>query len=177
MIFKIIGIVLLVLFCLFVFALVVFSRIVAVNKKQLPSKEEVVEGTNGKKALILFQPSNHGTVDEMTKVVTKEFGQAGYTVISNYPTLEKTYEMKEFDVVAFGSAVYMGTTSVPINRFLENTSMEKVDVLIYVVGGEAETAPEIDVIKSKIKGAKSISAIKVTKGQEERLASFVREKI
>ena len=177
MIFKMIGIVLLVLFCLFILTMFVFTRIAAVNKKWLPSKEEVVEGTNGRKALILYQPSKHGAVNEVTEIVTRELRDAGYTVIRNCATREKTYDVAEFDVIALGTAVYMGITSEPINKLLKEQSFEQQNVIVYVVGGNAEVAPELEAIKARVQGTDRIATIKVIKGEAEKLASFVKESL
>lgn len=63
---KIVLIIVLVLVILFAGAMMFFGSYIKINEKELPSNETVIEGVNGKQALVLYQDSKHDTAKNIT---------------------------------------------------------------------------------------------------------------
>jgi len=151
-----------------------FASYASLNTKELQSNEVILKGDGNKKALVLYQKSKHSTATDITMALAKALNENGYTVVINHPSSKLTYHTKDFDVLAFGSAVYMGTVSKPLQSYMEKTSFEGKKVMIYVVGSSTETNTEVDLLKGKAKGADFVDGIKVKKGQEYKIKAFVK---
>lgn len=171
---KIVLIIVLVLVILFAGAMMFFGSYIKINEKELPSNETVIEGVNGKKALVLYQDSKHDTAKNITMALAQELNDAGYTVVINHPSKELNYSINDYDIFAFGSAVYAGQVSEPLKNYLDNHSFEDKKVIVYAVGNMVDNLSEVDLLKSKVKNAVKVDGIKVRKGNEDKIKEFVK---
>ena len=85
------------------------------------------------------------------------------------------YNVDDYDLLVFGSAVYMGTISGPLQKYMNNAPLEGKDVIVYSVGGSLDEKQELELLKGKASRAKSVKGIKVSKGQEEVIKSFIEK--
>ena len=113
---KIILIIIGIIFLLFMIAMILFAGFAILNKKELNPEEVIIKSKKGKKALIMYQKSMHDTATKITMAFAKELNNNGYTVTINHPSKKINYNIEDYDILAFGSAVYMGTISEPLVR-------------------------------------------------------------
>lgn len=172
---KIILIIIGIIFLLFMIAMIFFVSFAMLNKKELKPKELILESKKGKKALILYQKSRHNTATEITMSFAKELNNNGYSVTINHPSKKINYNIEDFDILAFGSAVYMGTISEPLVRYTEKISFKNKNVILYLVGMAPDVDVEIKKLRETISDAKSIDIIKVKKGEDDKINEFVKK--
>lgn len=172
---KIILIIIGVLFLLFIIAMLFFASFVLLNKKESKSKEIIIKSNQNKKVLILYQKSRHKTATNLTMALAKELNNNGYTVTINHPSSKLNYNIEEYDVVAFGSTVYMGTISQPLMNYMRQLSYKNRNVILYLVGLATEVDVEIKQLEEIVKDAKIIKSIKVKKGEETKLENFAKD--
>lgn len=172
---KVLLIILGVLALVFIIAMLVFKSYLNLNTKELSPNEKILEGNSGKKALVLYQKSKHESATNITMALAEELNKNGYTVVINHPSSKLSYKVEDYDLLAFGSAVYMGSVSEPLKKFIEEASFNDKNVIVYTVGGSLEEKADVEGLKEKVKGAKKVDGIKVKKGEEERIKEFVRK--
>ena len=172
---KVILIILGVLIVLFIAAMLFFKSYLNLNTKELSPNEKMLNGNTDKKALVLYQKSKHDTATNITMALAEELNQNGYTVVINHPSSELNYNVDDYDLLVFGSAVYMGTISGPLQKYMNNAPLEGKDVIVYSVGGSLYEKQELELLKGKASRAKSVKGIKVSKGQEEVIKSFIEK--
>ena len=172
---KIILIILGVLVVLFIADYVFFKIYLNLNTKELSPNEKILNGNADKKALVLYQKSKHDTATNITMALAEELNENGYTVVINHPSSELNYNVEDYDLLVFGSAVYMGTVSEPLQKYIDNAPLEGKDVVVYSVGGSLDEKQELELLKDKASRAKSVKGIKVSKGQEDVMKSFIKK--
>lgn len=100
--------------------------------------------SNGKKALLVYEPGRTNYCKNIADKVAKGISEDGYEVDINYPGTFLSTNLKEYSIVVFGSAVYMGSYSKVLGDYIksiENFGDAKIE--IYAAGG-LEEAPELD---------------------------------
>lgn len=162
---------------LIVTAMIVFSIVNKANNKVYEPKEVVYKGHLDKKALILYQPSKGDTTENITKVVAKELNALGYIVVVNYPSENLTYNLNDYDVIAFGSPVYMGQTSKPLSQYIKDNKFTEKKVLIYLTGSSIEEMAELNKVEENLQKGNNVYKIKVSKDQEEKIKEFVTSSV
>lgn len=172
---KIILIILGILVVLFIVAMLFFKSYLNINTKELSPMEKILNGNTDKKALVLYQKSKHDSATNITMALAEELNESGYTVVINNPSSRLNYNVDDYDLLVFGSAVYMGTVSEPLQKYMDNASLEGKDVIVYSVGGSLDEKQELELLKDKASRAKSVKGIKVSKGQEDVIRSFTKK--
>lgn len=170
---KVFLIILAVLVVVMLIAMIGFKSYLNINAKELASDEIVLQGTNGKKALVLYQKTKHDTATNITMALAEKLNSEGYTVVVNHPSSKLTYSTLDYDVFAFGSGVYMGSVSEPLKEYLETHTFDGKKVMVYAVGSALEEKAEIELLKGKVSNALQLDGIKVGKGQEDKIKEFV----
>lgn len=150
-----------------------FTTVNCIDIKYAP--DEVVIGIGGNKALIIYEPSKHETTKNMTMIIATTLADLGYTVTVNYPSLQLDYNWEDYDIIAFGSPVYVGEVSPVLKSYVENNPIENKNVLIYATGMAPEETKELEEMTSWVNSDNSIVSIKITKDDGELLTSFVKE--
>jgi len=172
---KIILIILAILFLLFVIAMLTFASFAMLNKKELKQKEVILTSNKNKKALILYQKSKHKTATEITMALAKELNNNGYTVTINHPSKKLNYNIEDYDILAFGSTVYMGLISEPLMNYMRQISYKNKSVILYLVGMATDVDTERKVLEELVHDAKQVKSIKVKKGEELKIGNFVKD--
>ena len=153
------------------------SRILRKNSKERKPKEEIYNGEGEKNALVIYQPSPHGTVDSMAKAAALALQDMGYTVVTNYPGKSLNYDVSRYDVLAFGSAVYIGTVSEVLVDYIKSLHFEGKKVFLFAVGINVKEKKELGIMEKWIGKGNFISKVKVEKGEEQLIDQIVREQL
>lgn len=170
-----IKIILIVVVLLFIIAMLLFRSFLKLNTIQLSPNEIIKKGDSDKKALVLYQKTKHDTATNITTALAEELNSNGYTVTINHPSTKLSYNLDEYDFIAFGSGVYMGTTSQPLKDYIEKHSYEGKDVMVYTVGGSLDEKSDLNNLKEIVKRARKLDGIKVKKGEEDIIKKFVKK--
>ena len=172
---KIILVIVIIMVIICIAGMIFISSYSRINKKELAPKETILKGTTNKKALVLYQNTKHETGTNITMAVAKELQNLGYIVVINHPSSKLTYDVSEYDVLAFGSGVYMGTVSEPLKAYMDKTDFTGKNVIVYAIGSNTEETAEIEQLKSNVKNAAKLGGIKVKKGEESKIRDFIQQ--
>ena len=172
MVIKIVLIVVIVVACCGIWF---FTTVSSVNKEHAPA--EAVVGTGDRSALVIYEPSRLSTTKDMSMAIADTLAGAGYTVTVNFPSSRLDYDLEDYDVIAFGTPVYAGQVSSALKSYVESNPVEGKHVLVYVTGASPDDTKELDEMVSWVNAANSVSSIKVTKDDGERLSAFVKESL
>ena len=172
---RIILIILAIIFMFFVIAILVFASFVKLNKRELKQKEIILNSNKNKKALVLYQKSKHKTATEINMALAKELNDNGYTVTINHPSSKLNYNIEEYDILAFGSAVYMGLISEPLMNYMRQISYKNKNVILYLVGMATDVDTEKKLLEEIVHDAKKVKSIKVKKGEEAKIKNFAKD--
>ncbi len=134
---------------------------------------EIKVGNGKKSALIIYQPTKHDTATKLTKAVADCLAENGYTVTINYPSNEINYILSEYDLIIFGSGVYLGNFSPVLSDYILRNRFRNKKVLIYTVGLKTDDLTDLNELRVMLDDANEVHGIKVSKGQEDKLKEFV----
>lgn len=144
------------------------------NRVRTP--EEQVFGSGERGALLLYQPSNHGSNAPLAQALAEAVAEAGYTVTVNYPTEQLPYNPEDYDLLIFGAAVYMGQVAEPLKKYLATHPFGGKQVIFFVTGRLSERA-ETDELAALAARGNRVASIKLSPSETGRLLDFVRERI
>ena len=112
---------------------------------------EIKVGNGQKSALLIYQPTNHMSVTKLTKVLADCLANNGYAVTINYPSNETNYILSEYDLIIFGSGVYLGSLSPVLSDYIWRNKFKNKKVLIeFIRKRSAEECYRILCEKSEI---------------------------
>lgn len=137
------------------------------------SSDEVILKGGDKQALIIYQPSKHDTAKNLSMALGEELQKQGYTVTINFPSEDLTYDIDDYDVIAYGSPVYASNVSPVLEDYITSLNMKDKKVIVYAVGMLTDETVELDNMISWISKDNAISAIKISKGEEDVASKFV----
>ena len=161
------------LFVLFIVSFWLKNNLKILNVTHIP--DEKVVGNGVKKALIIYQPTKNEVAKNLTKVIADCLLQNGYTVTVNYPSDELNYILSEYDLVAFGSAVYIGRFSLTLGSYMLKNRFKNKKVIVYTVAPNVNNITDLNDLKVLVDSGNEVHAIKVYKDHDERLKKFVKE--
>ncbi|MDQ0359842.1 flavodoxin family protein [Breznakia pachnodae] len=145
---------------------------VSVIYNELLSDEVILKGGD-KQALIIYQPSKHDTAKNLSMALGEELQDQGYTVTINFPSEDLTYDIDDYDIIAYGSPVYASNVSPVLEDYITSLNMKDKKVIVYAVGMLTDETVELDNMISWISKDNAISAIKISKGEEDIASKFV----
>jgi len=172
---KMLKIILIIIAVIVILFIAMIIDILRINTKELKQKEIILKGEKNKNALVLYQKSKHKTATNITNALAEELNQNGYTVTINHPSKKLNYNINDYDILAFGSAVYMGQISKPLLKYMDKISLKNKRVIVYAIGDATDVTTEVDLLKEKAKDALLVDGIKVKTGQESKIKEFVKE--
>lgn len=172
---KIIFIILGVLFLAIVVGIGYLASVVTcINKEHKPN--EIVLGDGEKTALLIYEPSNSNTAEEITLSVAQIMVDHGYTVTINYPSKELSYDWEKYDVIALGSPVYTGKVSPVLGDYVKRNPVENKNIILYAMGAMiAEDNEEINEMNSWISANNNIAKMKCIIDERETFESFIEK--
>lgn len=155
-----------------------FASFINMNNKFLIPKEEKYGIDKGLKALIIYQPSKHGTLYKMVMVAVDVFVKNGYEVTINYPNKGVTYNMSDYDIILFGSPIYCGSVSKSLLFYLEHCIFSNNKVGVFLTGVTEWMDTDFEEIDKNIDDSKNeVLRIKLNKDDEADMRKFVNELI
>lgn len=152
----------------------VFFKLTVGRRDSWRRPEEKRRGTGEKRALLLYQPSNGGHNIPQAEALAGLLAEEGYTVTVNYPSGQLDYDPGQYDLLAFGTPVYMGETAKPLHQYLESHPFTGKRVLLFV-NGRDEKAPELEALKLRVPEGNEVFGIKVANQDTKRLLEFAKE--
>lgn len=138
---------------------------------------EIKVGKGNKTALIIYQPTKHGTATKFAKIIAECLTEHDYTVIINYPSNELDYILSEYDLIVFGSGIYLGRFSPVLSDYILQNRFKNKKVLIYNIGFRTNDLTDLNELKVMLDDANEVYAIKVNRKQENKLKEFVYKSI
>jgi flavodoxin len=145
---------------------------VSVIYNEVSSDEVILKGEE-KQALVIYQPSKHDTAKNLSMALGEELQKQGYTVTINFPSEDLTYDIDDYDIIAYGSPVYASNVSPILEDYITSLNMKDKKVIVYAVGMLTDETVELDNMISWISKDNTISAIKISKGEEDVASKFV----
>lgn len=171
---RILFIVLSLLAAAVVGAMIFFKLTVSIrDSRRRPEEKRLGAGT--RKALLLYQPSNRRRNVPQAEALAERLAEMGYAVTVNHPSEELTYAPEDYELLVFGSPVYMGETARPLRRYLEEHPFTGKRVLLYVDGLDLERAPELEALKALVAEGNDLRAVKVAPRDREGLLALAAE--
>lgn len=128
-------------------------------------------GYGARKVLLIYQPSNRGKNHAIAWALARALAQAGHTVTLNYPSPVLSYDPQNYDLLIFGSSVYMGAVGRPLKDYLSSLHFQGKQVLLFVVG-DLERSPELAGLRLCVPEGNRIRSIKIRPSEEKRLCRF-----
>lgn len=154
-------------------AAMVGLKITVRSRDRVRLPDEKVYGRGSRRALLLYQPSNRGGNVNLSLGLAKVLGEEGYTVVVNYPSELLPYCPEDFDLLLFGTNVYLGETAKPLQSYLHSHPFTGQRVILYVTGQSA-ASPELAALEGQIAGDNEVYSIKIKPGDQEGLIRFVK---
>ena len=160
----------LLILALILVGMMVFFKLTIGRRDSWKKPEETLFGAGERKALLLYQPSNAKSNVPLARAVAEALSRKGYQVTVNYPSEQVCYDPMDYDLLVFGSPVYMGETAKPLRQYIEGHPFTGKKVLAFV-SGLAPEAPELEALKAMMDGENEVHAVKVSPKEPEKLVS------
>ena len=139
----------------------------APNERRFP-----LEG--GKRALLLYQPTRHDTASRYAVQIAEGLNGRGYDVTVNFAGESLPYDLNDYELLVFGTGAYMGMGAIPVRRYLRNHPFSRKQVVLFSVGSNLQSDPEIEQMKTEIPHGNILYRIKVSRNQEDVMADFLK---
>ena len=154
--------------------LIFFKLTVSIrDSRRRPAEKRLGQGA--RKALLLYQPSNGRRNVPQAEALAARLAEMGYAVTVNHPSEDLPYAPGDYDLLVFGTPVYMGETARPLRRYLETHPFTGKRVLLYVDGLDLGRAPELEALKELVHAGNELYAVKVAPRDREGLLAFAAE--
>lgn len=157
-------------------SVMIFFKVAVRSRDMVRKPIEQAYGTGERRALVLFQPSNHGGNVPITLAMAEALVEEGYTVTVNYPSELVPYDLEDYDALLFGTNVYVGETAQPLKKYLTSHKFSGKKVVLFVTGRLTEQ-PELETLKKLVPDGNEVHAIKVRPTEQQRLIDFVKESL
>lgn len=134
---------------------------------------EVIKGSGDKTALIIYQPSNGHTAKNMANTIAETLADNDYTVTINMPSDTLNYDVRSYDLIVFGTPVYIGSVSSTLKDYVKANPVLDKDVILYVTGMLTDDHKEEEEMRTWFDKSNHIFTIKVGKGKQEQIQTFI----
>jgi hypothetical protein len=152
-----------------------FSVMSGLNQEH-PS-DEMILGEGEKQALVIYQPSNNETTTNVAMELARQLVDQEYRVIINYPSKELAYDLNSFDLIIFGTPVYMGKISSQLERYISNQSIENKSILLFATGMNLDQTDELKQMAAWFDKGNQIDALKVGKADPALINWFLEQSL
>lgn len=168
-----IGIPLLIIIIIFILVMVYFSTIL---NKTYDLNENTV-GNGKKSALLVYSLSRGNGTEEMSKNIANTLSENNYTVTMNYPSEKLNYNLKDFDLIIFGTPVYAGKISSSLEKYIKSQNIKNENIILFVTGMLTDKHEEEETMKKWLDSSNSISTIKVNSKDYDKMNNFIENSI
>jgi len=174
-----IFLIIMIVLCLLLLAFLVFLIVYTFKRdKTHSSNEQLMQGNVDKSALIIYQPSIHNGNISISNAIAVTLHENGYNVTINRPSPKLKYKLSKFDIIAFGSGVYMGKAASPLYNFINsNNKFLHKKVFIYLTGVDVVATRELNSLKKLIPDGNDIFTIKIQKNEIDKATDFIKQNL
>ena len=149
--------------------------VTSINKEY--KSNEVIQGEGEKKALIIYEPSRTNAGEDITQSIAKVLEEKGYTVTINYPSKDLDYNWEDYNVIALGSAVFMGQVSPVLKEYVEKQKVENKHIFLYPMGADGKSTVEVEEMTSWIDESNDVVGKKCVVKDTAEFDDFVKATI
>ncbi|RMD04155.1 flavodoxin [Clostridium autoethanogenum] len=173
---RVLQVVLILLVVIIVGTILFFKWVVNANSIVHKSDErKLLLSSSSKKALVIYQPSRTKLTSTMASSIAETLQKSGYEVTINYPSQELNYDISKYDVLVFGTPIYVGKYSTVLESYMKAIKdFSNKRVMIFSTGGDNKVTKEIDPLVQLAKGADKVEGIKLLKGQTTKAADAIK---
>lgn len=123
----------------------VFYLFVHYNNSEKVFKTETLTAKNfgNKSALIVYQPSKMSSfTKDMAYDIGKGLNEKGYEVTICYPGKKLSQDISKYNLIVFGSPIYIGQTSTVLNDYIKSIkSFGSKKVVMFATGAQKDASP------------------------------------
>lgn len=174
MIFKWVGISLIII----IVCLVIWMKwVIDTNKIVHNSNEKIIspQSNSDKKALIIYEPSRTDITAKMANTIADTLKDSGYEVTINYPSENLKYDISKYQVVVFGTPIYVGKHSIVLEKYINSIKdYAGKKVFIFATGGNKQDVEAVDYLADLVKGAGKIEKAKFVNGDTNNAISITK---
>lgn len=125
---------------------ITYKWIESAGSREHKSIEKVLKGDgSGKKALLVYQPTNTDFAKKIADNLAKGVNEAGYEVTINYPGDFLPKDLSEYNLIVFGSTVYESKYSKVLGEYISSvTNFGDAKVMVYSTGMVPDVRTELD---------------------------------
>jgi flavorubredoxin len=125
--------------------------------------EEILKSAQDepKRALVVYQPSVSDVSSGVAHRIARGLNDGGYEVTLNNPGDFLPDDLSQYDVVVFGSPVYMGKVSDALTGYMKRiTALPAGRIVLYSTGSVMEVTGELDAMESLLSGTTAYKKVK-----------------
>lgn len=143
--------------------------------RDYPSNERI-KGSSSKQALVLYQPSMHETSESFADTVIDTFLNLCYKVTANHIDQGSMYNVSQYDIIAFGSPIYVGNISPKFEKYIKSQDIKWKKIILYSIGTIKNENYELDNLENMLKQQNIVYKIKVQPDPfgKQKLISFIK---
>lgn len=125
---------------------IAYKWIEGAGSREHKSIEKVLKGDgSGKKALVVYQPSNTDFAKKVADNLAKGINEAGYDVTINCPGDFLPTDLSEYNLLVFGSTVYESKYSKVLGDYISSvTNFGDAKIMVYSTGMVPDVRAELD---------------------------------
>lgn len=112
--------------------------------------KEYSSNLDAKKAIIIYQKGRTNYSELVVNNLAKKLSENEYYVLVDHPGDFLSKDLSEYDVVIFGSPVYISTLSPVLEEYIKSIENYGNAKVVYCVMGMLEAGEEIDAIKETL---------------------------
>lgn len=135
--------------------------------------EEVTVGNGDKKAIIIYQSSKNGGTDAVANTLAEQL--KGYTVTLNHPSDKLEYNLNDYDLIIFGTAIYANEPSECLVEYIQSNSFSDKTVIVFATGIRLNEMEAVDKVKNCIGGINDVYAIKAQKTELDKFKNYLKK--
>jgi flavodoxin len=133
--------------------------------------------TAEKKALIIYQKGRSDFSTSVATEIASGLKNDGYNVLVNHPGDFLPTDLSEYDVVMFGSPVYVSSLSSVLEEYIKSVNDFGDSKIIYYTTGVLETTEDLKPIQETFDGVKFSGIIKISKADMDQKRVYEKIKV
>lgn len=118
---------------------------------------------NANNALVVYQPSRTVFSEEVATDIAKGLNDTGYHVVVTTPNDKLTKDLSQYQVVVFGTPIYMGQCSSSLKTYINSIENFGDAKLYFYSIGMLESAPEFKEMEEILQGKNMVDISKISK--------------
>ena len=131
-----------------------FSWFISQNNKPAGSNpvQYGQDGPDMKRALVVFQPSRSGITDRAANEIAEGLASKGFYVLADHPGEHLPESIEAYDVVVFGTPVYVGRPSGVLLAYMDRAIFSAGQKVYLFSTGSTQDTPEWESMEGSLSG-------------------------